>query len=106
MFLRRYGQDIGGQNDLSRNGISAHYDVFSKVTAVIALDDVAADGRNGLFTTSTDDKGQTSNHKSLRRFFPLQKGDCVIHTWDVLHGVDVKPGLDRTSLIVWFDEVK
>ncbi len=29
-------------------------------------------------------------------------GDGVVHTWDLLHGVDVKPGLDRTSLIVWF----
>ena len=25
-----------------------------------------------------------------------------MHTWDVLHGVDVLPGMDRTSLIVWF----
>ena len=46
--------------------------------------------------------GKTSNHASLRRFFPLNKGDGVVHTWNVLHGVDVEPGLDRTSLIVWF----
>jgi hypothetical protein len=105
VFLRRYGEGIGGQDDLSRNGISAHYDVFSKVTAVVALDDVAAEGRNGLFTTVTDDRtGRTSNHKSLRRFFPLGTGDCVIHSWDVLHGVDIERGLDRTNLIVWFDE--
>ncbi|KAL3914658.1 MAG: hypothetical protein SGILL_006013 [Bacillariaceae sp.] len=49
--------------------------------------------------------GETSNHKACRRFFPLQAGDAVVHSWDVLHGVDVEPGLDRTSLIVWFDEL-
>jgi hypothetical protein len=103
IFLRRYGQDICG--DLTRNGISIHYDVFSRITAVIALDDVASNGDNGLFTLSVDETThQTSNHKALRRYFPLNTGDCVVHTWDVLHGVDVQPGLDRTSLIVWFDE--
>jgi hypothetical protein len=103
IFLRRYGQDICG--DMTRNGISIHYDVFSRITAVIALDDVASNGDNGLFTLSVDETTQqTSNHKALRRYFPLNTGDCVVHTWDVLHGVDVQPGLDRTSLIVWFDE--
>jgi hypothetical protein len=103
VFLRRYGQDVF--EGISRNSISAHYDVFSRVTAVVALDNAAADGRNGLFTTVVDDtNGQTSNHKALRRFFPLRTGDCVVHTWDVLHGVDVEAGLDRSSLIVWFTE--
>ena len=111
IFLRRYGEDICGS--VSRNGIGAHYDVFSRVTSVIALDDVASSGRNGLYTTyispqsspspvQNETSGATSNHASLRRFFPLSKGDAVVHTWDVLHGVDVEPGLDRTSLIVWF----
>lgn len=102
VFFRRYGQDICG---LTRNGISAHYDVFSRVTAVVALDDVAANGRNGLYTTFINkEDGATSNHAALRRFFPLQSGDGVVHTWDILHGVDVEPGLDRTSLIIWFTE--
>lgn len=99
VFMRRYGEDIAG--GATRHGISAHYDVYAKVTAVIALDNVAADGRNGLYTTATF-AGETSNHASLRRFFPITSGDAVVHTWDVLHGVDVQPGLDRTSLIVWF----
>jgi hypothetical protein len=102
VFLRRYGQEISG--DLSRNGISAHYDVFSRVTAVVALDDIAVDGRNGLFTTHISESGSTSNHAALRRFFPLDTGDAVVHTWNVLHGVDIEEGLDRTSLIVWFTE--
>ena len=99
VFMRRYGEDIAG--GATRHGISAHYDVYAKVTAVIALDNVAADGRNGLYTTATF-AGETSNHASLRRFFPMKSGDAVVHTWDVLHGVDLQPGLDRTSLIVWF----
>jgi hypothetical protein len=122
VFLRRYGQDVCG-GEFTRNGIAAHYDVFSRVTAVIALDDVAAEGTNGLFTTylsseSSDSEGlslgtsssssssssSTSNHVAMRRFFPLQSGDGVVHTWDVLHGVDVELGLDRTSLVIWFTE--
>jgi hypothetical protein len=106
VFLRRYGDSVLN-GEASRHSISAHYDVFSKVTAVIALDDVASSGRNGLYTTAfstSHDSGNagTSNHASLRRFFPLRKGDGVLHTWDVLHGVDVEPGIDRTSLVVWF----
>jgi len=103
VFLRRYGQDIYGS--VTRKGISIHYDVYSRITAVVALDEVASKGDNGLFTLEVDERtGETSNHKALRRFFPLTTGDCVLHTWDVLHGVDVQAGLDRTSLIVWFDE--
>lgn len=107
VFLRRYGEEVCG--NLSRNGISAHYDVFSRITSVIALDNVGADGRNGLYTTHktmslNSTQELTSTHAALRRFFPLRRGDAVIHSWDVLHGVDVEPGLDRTSLIVWFQE--
>ena len=106
IFIRRYGQDM--LDGKSRNGISAHYDVFSRVTSVVALDDVAREGRNGLFTTvkqvSANGDTKTSNHAALRRFFPLSCGDAVVHTWDVLHGVDVEEGIDRTSLIVWFIE--
>lgn len=100
IFLRRYGQDVC---QVSRRGISAHYDVFSRVTSVIALDDTAEDGRNGLFTTLATARG-TSNHAAMRRFFPLSCGDGVVHTWDILHGVDVEPYLDRTSLIIWFTQ--
>jgi hypothetical protein len=115
VFVRRYGQDV--VEGATRQGISAHYDVFSRATSVIALDDTAAQGTNGLYTTYIHDKtnknhrstaavsfpfGQTSNHASLRRFFPLAKGDGVVHTFDVLHGVDVESGIDRSSLIIWF----
>ena len=95
VFIRRYGDDVG------RTSISAHFDALSIATAVVALDDSAANGTNGLFTTSTS----ASSHSALRRFFPLQRGDAVVHTWDVLHGVDVEPEFQRTSLIVWFAAV-
>lgn len=104
VFLRRYGDDI--MEGTSRKGISAHYDVFSKVTSVFAMDDTAAEGTDGLYTTVMSNDGITSNHASLRRFFPLEKGDGVVHTWNVLHGVDVSPDSDRTSLIVWFTTEK
>lgn len=95
VFIRRYGDDVG------RTSISAHFDALSIATAVVALDDSAAEGSNGLYTTSTS----ASSHAALRRFFPLQRGDAVVHTWDVLHGVDVEPDVQRTSLIIWFAAV-
>ena len=102
VFVRRYGQDM--MEGKSRLSLSAHFDIYSIVTAVIALDDVAVDGENGLYTVTNAE--QCSNHASLRRFFPLACGDSVVHSWDVMHGVDVEPGLDRTSLIVWFIDTK
>jgi hypothetical protein len=120
VFLRRYGEVINGH---IRNGLSPHYDVTSKATCVIALDDIASDGRNGLYTVCAvpsqcndnddndivsksainyDAQCTSSNHVAHRRFFALSCGDGIFHTWDILHGVDVEPGLDRTSLIVWF----
>jgi hypothetical protein len=105
IFIRRYGHDI--MEGKSRSGISAHYDVFSRVTSVVALDNVASEGRNGLYTMVQEDGGEgvrTSNHASLRRFIPLDTGDAVVHSWDVLHGVDVEEGINRASLIVWFTE--
>jgi len=32
----------------------------------------------------------------------LRDGDAVLHTWNVLHGVDAGDAEERTSLIVWF----
>jgi len=144
VFVRSYGQDLqpspsssssrrkedeedededGGIVSSTRYGISAHYDVFSSLTAVIALDDVASKGDSGLFTfdrseeprsqsqprregfaTTTTGSSNVSKHPSLRRYFPLDAGDCVLHSWDVLHGVDINPAHKRTSLVVWFTD--
>eukprot|EP00957_Ditylum_brightwellii_P011968 902875-Ditylum_brightwellii.AAC.1 len=78
VFLRRYGH-VGA---LRRDILSAHYDVTSYVTAVIALDDAALDGKNGLYTVLEDEEKNTgtSNHAALRRYFLLSTGDGVVHT--------------------------
>lgn len=102
VFIRRYGEDIQPDHDAAtRYGISAHFDVTASTTSVIALDDVAAEGKSGLYTMESSD---ASNHAALRRYFPLSAGDAVVHTWDVLHGVEIDPGQSRTSLIVWFED--
>mmetsp|Transcript_22940 Transcript_22940/g.44754 ORF Transcript_22940/g.44754 Transcript_22940/m.44754 type:complete len:469 (+) Transcript_22940:75-1481(+) len=101
VFLRRYGSyEINGLG--RRSGIMGHYDCYSVVTAVVALDDVSAQGSNGLFTIELDEENDKSCHISCRRFFPLEIGDAVMHDWKTLHGVDVEPNKDRTSLVVWF----
>jgi len=101
VFFRRYGQyEI--ESFGKRRGISGHYDCFSAVTAVVALDDVAAEGSNGLFTIAFDDNSCMLCHTSCRRFFPLKRGDAVMHDWKTIHGVDVEPDKDRASLVVWF----
>jgi len=104
VFLRSYGENVQGKeegiseddetnHENTRLGISSHYDVYSTLTSVIAMDDVAADGKRGLYTVLSPqlDKSSkkelekfkhisVSNHASLRRFFPLEAGDAVLHT--------------------------
>lgn len=103
VFIRRYGEDVQPDHSAAtRYGISAHFDVTASTTSVVALDDVAAEGKSGLYTTEKSEV--CTNHAALRRYFPLGAGDAVVHTWDVLHGVEIDPGQQRTSLIVWFED--
>ena len=103
VFLRRYGENVQPDHSAAtRYGISAHFDVTASTTSVVALDDVAAEGKSGLYTTEHSEV--CTNHAALRRYFPLSAGDAVVHTWDVLHGVEIDPGQQRTSLIVWFED--
>ena len=103
VFIRRYGEDVQPDHSAAtRYGISAHFDVTASTTSVVALDDVAAEGKSGLYTTENSEV--CTNHAALRRYFPLSAGDAVVHTWDVLHGVEIDPGQQRTSLIVWFED--
>jgi hypothetical protein len=130
VFVRNYGRlechenddedgaDGNGHDDVAppsqqrqktRYGLSPHYDITAYATCVMALDSTAATGQNGLYTIRRSDMGVdggVSNHAALKEFFPLDKGDGVVHTFDVLHGVDVDPNLNqkRTSLIVWFTD--
>lgn len=87
----------------TRYNIPAHFDIFSAVTAVIALDDAAQFGNAGLYTlASGNGEGCGSNHVSLRRYFRMNKGDAVLHSVEVQHGVEIPRDVNRTSLIVWF----
>lgn len=95
------------QRQKTRYGLSPHYDITAYATCVMALDSTAATGQNGLYTIRRSEMGgAVSNHAALKEFFPFDKGDGVVHTFDVLHGVDVDPNLNqkRTSLIVWFTD--
>lgn len=117
IFLRCYGDDYEHAADSIKNsrdggesrlGIPAHYDVFSLATVVIPLDDSAVDGENGLYTlisSDFDDRQGVTNHAALRRYFQLQPGDAIFHTWDVQHGVDIADySGTRSSLVIWFTE--
>jgi hypothetical protein len=109
VFIRNYGvlekcsDDNINNKQKTRYSLSPHYDITASTTCVMTLDDTASNGRNGLYTIPRSKVGSTSN-AALRKFFPLEMGDGVVHTFDVLHGVDVDPELNksRTSLIVWF----
>lgn len=103
VFIRNYGKMDEDESN-NRYGLSSHYDVTAYATFVITLDSTACTGRNGLYSILPTNLGDATGHAALRKFFPLDKGDGVVHTYNVLHGVDVDPELNqvRTSLIVWF----
>jgi hypothetical protein len=125
VFIRSYGVQQGQRGELEKNGIteddneeeeedrtsktrfglSPHFDVTAYATCVMALDTIASSGQQGLYTIPPTNGFHTSS-AVLKKFFPLHKGDGVVHTFDVLHGVDVDPQLNqpRTSLIVWFTD--
>ena len=105
VFIRSYGASKSGKgSEETRYGLSAHYDVTAAATCVIALDDTASSGRNGLYTVIPSEECGSTSHAASRAFFPLARGDGVAHTYATLHGVNVDPELNRprTSLIVWF----
>jgi len=121
VFIRNYGNmninnmdetenDADGKADdeeeepKTRYTLSPHYDITAFATCVMALDSTAASGKSGLYTIPPTDG--VTNNAALRKFFPLDEGDGVVHTFDILHGVDVDPRLNRprTSLIVWFTD--
>ena len=98
------GADADEEAPKTRYTLSPHYDITAFATCVMALDSTAASGKSGLYTIPPTNG--VTNNAALRLFFPLDKGDGVVHTFDILHGVDVDPRLnrERTSLIVWFTD--
>ncbi|KAL7436155.1 hypothetical protein ACHAXM_005096 [Skeletonema potamos] len=116
VFIRSYGVQPGqheGDNadsdediqSKTRFSLSPHFDVTAYATCVMALDAIASSGKQGLYTIPPTNGFHTSS-AVLKKFFPLKKGDGVLHTFDILHGVDVDQRLNqpRTSLIVWFTD--
>lgn len=67
-------------------------DVQSLVTVVFSLNRYEEDYKGGLYVRS--------GGSSERYFIPLHPGRAVIHTSDILHGVDVMSG-ERWSYIFW-----
>lgn len=48
---------------------------------------------------------KTGASVNSRRFVPFTKaGDAVLHRYDVMHGVNVRGGKKRCSLVIWFGE--
>ena len=74
-----------------------HYDESAYATIIIPLND-PTEYEGGLYVQS----GASSD---TRRHVPFNTmGDCVLHKYDVMHGVHVRSGKERCSLVIWFGE--
>lgn len=104
IFLRTYGPIEDSSDDkTARYKLDAHHDCFNFATAVIALDDVASNGTQGLYALLKGANGENGcSHSALRRYFPLATGDAVMHSWRVKHGVEIPENQKRASLVIWF----
>ncbi|OEU17951.1 hypothetical protein FRACYDRAFT_238382 [Fragilariopsis cylindrus CCMP1102] len=72
-FLRRYR---GGE----RRGNVPHHDSMSYISVVISLSDYDTEYQGGLYVSSKN---------SERNYIKLNRGDAVVHQWDLHHGVHV-----------------
>jgi TPR repeat protein len=72
-FLRRYR---GGE----RRGNVPHHDSMSFISVVISLSDYDTEYQGGLYVSSKN---------SERNYIKLNRGDAVVHQWDLHHGVHV-----------------
>merc|ERR1719282_2120560 len=85
-LFRKYGTGS------SRTAIKLHYDEYALATAIISLD-ARVDFLGGLVV-------QSSMASGSRRLVELEQGDLLLHSYDLLHSVDVREGA-RRSLIMW-----
>lgn len=80
-----------------RQDLSPHYDISTFATVIVPLND-PNDYEGGLYV-------QTGASTSTRLGVPFTKaGDAVLHRYDVMHGVNVRSGKKRCSLVIWFGE--
>ena len=87
-LLRRYLPE-------ERRAHPTHFDSHAFVTAVVALNAEECEG--GLYV-------QTQPRAATRGYPLLRRGDVLLHSYDLLHGVRVFGGGVRYSLILWFTD--
>ena len=73
-----------------------HKDGHAYSTVVISLSDYEKEYRGGIYVASAE---------RYKQFIPLNRGDAIIHKYDLLHGVNVKDdGGERWSCILWYKD--
>ncbi len=77
--------------------LSEHYDETSYATIIIPLND-PNEYEGGLYVQS----GALPNTRLHVPF--TTAGDAVLHKYDVMHGVNVRRGKERCSLVIWCGE--
>lgn len=71
-----------------------HRDGQALVTVVISLSDYGTEYTGGLYISDGES----------RLVVPLDRGDAVVHQFDLLHGVDVTGDGERWSWILWYKD--
>ena len=90
VLIRRYAKD-------GCRSFKAHVDHLSFGTAVADLTPVPG---SGLYVCSQG--GHSGRVDANDAFFiPFESGDVAVHGWEVWHGLKLKQGHERVSLIVW-----
>ena len=88
-FVRRYKQN-------ERRTHATHRDGHAYATVVISLSDYEKEYRGGIYVATTERYKQT---------VVLNRGDALVHKYDLLHGVKVKnDGGERWSWILWYKD--
>jgi len=85
-FIRRYNKN-------ERLHHATHRDGHAFATVVISLSDYGKEYRGGLYVASEE---------RYKKIVPLNRGDAVVHQFDLLHGVKVHNSGERWSWIIWY----
>ena len=79
-----------------RQALAPHFDTSSYATVIIPLNPGEYEG--GLYV---QEGASSSSRRMVDESF--EKGDVLVHRFDVMHGVDVTRG-DRFSLVLWLSD--
>ena len=85
-----------------KDGCRSH-EVHTDHTAFgTAVADLTPESDSGLFVCSQSHGEHGGDGAGAGTFFvPFDPGDVAVHGWEVWHGIQLKQGHDRVSLIVW-----